>query len=295
MERPSGFFQGSELPRLLILAIVMVVGWGLVWHFAKKLPEPAEPDVTVTEKPEPIVADRSDGVRDRHRPDAASSSAITRPIPCLLEPGPRQDARRARRRRPPRPGPGPSLAESPSSIAACRSTCSARPCACFAIQSKLSTTGWLYEAWIITPETTRLPYVCVFEEAPQGLPIGPDVSERVVFNGYFLKIMKYQACDVARGAPVLVGRIGWVPHEPSSTDGENTTLRWSLIDHRRHVRHLARTLGLSAPPALHRPAVARRSFAQARRPRDRHFPPRMTGSSRWHPTTTRAPTTTMTS
>src|SRR5262249_17314688 len=95
--------------------------------------------------------------------------------------------------------------------------------------SKLSETGWLYEAWIITPETTRLPYVCVFEEAPQGLPIGHDVSERVVFNGYFLKIMKYQAADVARGAPVLVGRIGWVPHERSSPAGSNSILRWSLI------------------------------------------------------------------
>ena len=30
---------------------------------------------------------------------------------------------------------------------------------------------------------------------------GPNVSERVVFNGYFLKIMKYQAGDVARGRP----------------------------------------------------------------------------------------------
>ena len=95
--------------------------------------------------------------------------------------------------------------------------------------SKLSTSGWLYEAWIITPETTRLPYVCVFEDAPKGLPIGPNVSERVVFNGYFLKIMKYQAGDVARGAPVLVGRIGWQPGEPPPSQGNNSLLRWSLI------------------------------------------------------------------
>ena len=43
MERPPGFFQGSELPRLLILAIVMVVGWALVWHFARRLPQPPSP------------------------------------------------------------------------------------------------------------------------------------------------------------------------------------------------------------------------------------------------------------
>ena len=68
-------------------------------------------------------------------------------------------------------------------------------------ESKLSKTGWLYEAWIVTPDAPKFPYTCVFEEAPEGFPLGADVSERVVFNGYFLKIMKYQAGDVARGAP----------------------------------------------------------------------------------------------
>ena len=76
-------------------------------------------------------------------------------------------------------------------------------------ESKLSKTGWLYEAWIFTPTPARYPYCCVFEDVPEGLPVGPNVSERVVFNGYFLKLMSYQAGDVPRGAPVLVGRIGW--------------------------------------------------------------------------------------
>ena len=64
--------------------------------------------------------------------------------------------------------------------------------------------------------------------------MGADVSERVVFNGYFLKIMKYQAGDVARGAPVLVGRIGWEPH-PAPAGGaapaaeSNRLLYWSLV------------------------------------------------------------------
>ena len=98
-------------------------------------------------------------------------------------------------------------------------------------ESKLSKDGWLYEAWIITPEALRVPYVGVFEDAPKGLPIGGNISERVVFNGYFLKIMKYDAADVARGAPVLVGRIGWEPHESSAAepDGMTPTLRWTLI------------------------------------------------------------------
>ena len=68
-------------------------------------------------------------------------------------------------------------------------------------ESKLSKTGWLYEAWIdhagrpggsLTSASSR--------SSPKGFPIGTNVSERVVFNGYFLKIMKYEAADVARGA-----------------------------------------------------------------------------------------------
>jgi hypothetical protein len=94
---------------------------------------------------------------------------------------------------------------------------------------KLTPTGWIYEASIITPDATRNPFVCVFEQAPSGLPIGTNLSERVVFNGYFLKIWKYQASDVARGAPLLVGRIGWDPREPASADGNNSILRWSLV------------------------------------------------------------------
>ena len=46
------------------------------------------------------------------------------------------------------------------------------------------------------PDATKYPYSCVFEDAPDGFPLGADVFERVVFNGYFLKIMKYEAGDV---------------------------------------------------------------------------------------------------
>jgi hypothetical protein len=46
----------------------------------------------------------------------------------------------------------------------------------------------------------------------------------VVFNGYFLKLMRYQAGDVPRAAPLLVGRIGWTPRPagPSATNPTST-------------------------------------------------------------------------
>jgi len=55
-----GYFRGSELPRLLMLGAVMVVGWDLVWRFASQLPQPAEPVARAEPKPEPVVADHAD-------------------------------------------------------------------------------------------------------------------------------------------------------------------------------------------------------------------------------------------
>ena len=71
---------------------------------------------------------------------------------------------------------------------------------------------WLYAAHVITAEGGRNPIACVFENAPKGLPLGEGVNERVVFNGYFLKLNLMLARDgVQRFEPMLIGRIGWRP------------------------------------------------------------------------------------
>jgi hypothetical protein len=205
----------------------MVAGWALVWQFAKKRPQPAEPDLVATEKPEPIVADRSmefETVTDRtavgFRDDAAYALLLSRArdkSPAELAGVSRRDIFL------PHLWQNPQLYRGvPIHLLGTARRVLRYPC-------KLTPSGWIYEASIITPDATRNPFVCVFEEAPTGLPIGPNLSERVVFNGYFLKIWKYQASDVARGAPLLIGRIGWEPREIASTDGSNSTLRWSLI------------------------------------------------------------------
>jgi hypothetical protein len=227
VQRSSGFFQGSELPRLLMLALVVLLGWGLVWHFAHKLPDSGEPPVTVTGKPEPVIPDRSmefETVKDRapleFRDNAAYALLLSRARgknPTELAAVARRDLVLAHLWKNPELYRGVPIHLLGTAMRVLR------------YPSKLSETGWLYEAWIMTPETTRMPYVCVFEEAPEGFPIGHDVNERVVFNGYFLKIMKYQAGDVARGAPLVVGRIGWTRREASPSNGTNTTLLWSLV------------------------------------------------------------------
>ena len=59
VNRHSSYFRGSELPRLLFLAAIMIVGWVIVWNYAQKLNQAAEQEVKVDGKPEPVVADQS--------------------------------------------------------------------------------------------------------------------------------------------------------------------------------------------------------------------------------------------
>ena len=228
VERPGSFFRGSELPRLLILAAIMVGGWVVAWNYFSRRPEPSELPLVATKAPEPVVADHSpefETVADRTpislRDNAAYLLLLGRArtlSPDELAAKSRRDILLAHLWETPELYRGVPVHLLGSALRVLR------------YQSKLSQSGWLYEAWIITPEAARVPYVCIFEDAPAGLPIGPNLSERVVFNGYFLKVMKYQAGDVARGAPVLIGRIGWVAGEPSPGGGGSgpTVLQVSL-------------------------------------------------------------------
>jgi len=211
----------------LILAAIMVGGWVLAWNYFQKRHEPAESPLTVSGKPEPVVPDRSpefESVTDRTpislRDNAAYSLLLGRARAIsagALAAKSRRDIVLTH------------LWETPELYRGVPVHLLGSARQVLRYQSKLTPRGWLYEAWIFTPEATRVPYVCVFEDAPEGLPIGTNISERVVFNGYFLKVMKYQAGDVPRGAPVLIGRIGWAPHEASPAGGNNSTLlHWSL-------------------------------------------------------------------
>jgi hypothetical protein len=64
-----------------------------------------------------------------------------------------------------------------------------------------------YEIWGWTEDSKSFPYCVVVPELPPGLAVGPDVEGEVVFCGYFYKILRYEAFDIDRGAPLMVGRV----------------------------------------------------------------------------------------
>jgi hypothetical protein len=138
----------------------------------------------------------------------------------------------------------------------------------FSYETELTPKGRLYEAWISTPESQGNPYVCVFEDLPPGMPVGPELAERVVFNGYFLKQMRYLAgMDTQRAAPLLIGRIGWTPG-PKAVKRDDKYLWIALIVALLFVVALARWLAgfrrWVSPRARARSTAARLS----RRPTD---------------------------
>jgi hypothetical protein len=212
----------------------MIIGWGLFWRFWNQAPPPDEPVPRATARPEPVVPDRSEvfeTVTDRTRTAFRDNAAYAYLLEKARGLTPSELARKSRR-----DVFLTHLWERPENYRGVPVHLFGTAKKVLYYESKLSKTGWLYETWIYTPEASKFPYCCVSEDVPEGLPIGVKVSERVVFNGYFLKIMKYDASDVARGAPLLIGKLGWEPHAattpaPAAARGveSNPLLYWSLV------------------------------------------------------------------
>ena len=221
---PGRLFRGNEFSRLLILLAITVSGWTAVWYYLIRTPAATEPETLVAAvAPAPIVADTSpefETVTDKTVLSFRDSAAYAKLLaesralsPTKLAARSRTDVLYAHLWQDP-----PHYRGVPIHIQGAAKRV-------LRYESKLSKTGWLYEAWVILPDLRQYPYVCVFEEAPVGFPIGSNISELVAFNGYFLKLMRYEAADTGRGAPLLVGRIGWAPR-PGSNASPNRSAYW---------------------------------------------------------------------
>lgn len=205
-------FQGNELPKLLLMLAIAVGGWAVLWNYVHRVePDPPEPEELVSGIPAPVEPDRSpefETVTDKtpiaFRETAAYDTLLTR----AREATPEALARDARR-----DIFYNHLWHDPGHYRGVPIHLRGIARRILRYESKLSESGWLYEAWVITPDQVGPlnPMICVFEDAPNGLRIGMDVSEKVTFDGYFFKLMPYNALDKPRAAPLLVGRLGWKP------------------------------------------------------------------------------------
>ena len=206
-QRPA-LFRGAELPRLVILAGIALVGWPMVLLFARS-PAPAEVPVPplLAAQVTPVVADPGvefqalvDKAPMQIREDAAYAELLhrARSTPAA------ELARQARRdvlfthlwERPERYRGVPIHIEG-----------TALRVLTYEVNPALAASGRIYEAWVYADDNRSFPYVLAFEDAPPGLVIGPDVFAKVAFDGSFLKLLGYRAGDKLRAAPMLVGRL----------------------------------------------------------------------------------------
>lgn len=205
------FFRGSELSRLLLLLTLAVAGWVIVWQYwIHRDVGPVEPVLMADEAVEPIQPDRSadfEGVTDKTPIELLDMAAYVKLLKQARETGVNDLAKLARR-----DVLYSHLWERPANYRGVPVHILGTVMLSKRYESKLATKGWLYEVWIVTEDSHPNPIVCVFEDAPKGFPLGADVNERVVFNGYFLKLLRYEAHrSTLRAAPLLIGRIGWTP------------------------------------------------------------------------------------
>lgn len=209
MSKSESFFRGTELPRLLVLLVILIGGMVLLWNYVYFQRMAGEPEPVARVPITPIVPDRSpefetvdDKTALRLRDMAAYRVLIEkaeRATPAELDARSRRDVLSIQ------------IWEQPAHYRGVPIHILGTVLRVLTYESKLCASGRLYEAWMVTSDSQRNPYVCVFEDAPAGFPIGDNLSERVVFNGYFLKLMKYQSGkDLGfYVSPLLVGRIGW--------------------------------------------------------------------------------------
>jgi hypothetical protein len=214
-----GFFRGAELGRLLVLVAILIVGWALAWKYmhsrvAPPLDAPGPAVRAALPRAEPDSSPEFETVTDWTPIGLRDMAAYELLLRRARETGPDKLATQGRR-----DTAYTDLWERPERFRGVPIHLLGTARRIHSYDSKLSRTGRIYEAWVGTHESQNNPYVCVFEDLPKGMPVGPDTVERVVFNGYFLKEMRYLAGnDVKRGAPVLIGTIGWTPVETAKRD-----------------------------------------------------------------------------
>ncbi len=213
---PKGFFRGAEFSRLLILAVLLLVGWPAVYYYGfarvrNPAPRPApiaslpplpQPD------PNPVLAGLVD-IKKVTREDDPSKAYLlekTREAGDAL-------SRQARREVLP-----VNLLKNPKRYRGVPIHFEGFAKQVFAVDDippELSPSGRLYEIWMTTLDHDQrgYPVSLIVEQVPPSLAGGRDVAERVAFDGFFLRLISYQATDGVRFAPMLIGRVTHFPEQ----------------------------------------------------------------------------------
>lgn len=204
--RPGPFFRGGELRGLIVFVVVMAVGWPVILNYARpKAEAPAPPPPADPRPVEPDTSLAFKGLLDKTPMGPRDNAAYKALLDRARETPPDRLARDARRdlfytylwERP------EHYRGVPIHLEGTLLKVLPHP----KVDPVFTPREKLIEVWFVTPESRPLPYVAMIEDVPAGLPTGIDLNERIAVDGYFLKLLRYQAGDAERAAPLVVGRL----------------------------------------------------------------------------------------
>ena len=209
----GGFFRGSELPRLLILVGILIAGFPLCLMFARSDDEPkkAPPTTVLADSLTPIQPETSPAfqvIQDKTKIQSKETPAYAFLLEKARTTSPQELDKVARR-----DVLLTHLSERPEKYRGVpiHLTGWAKKIITYEVAPALVPTGRLFEVWFYANEAPAFPYALIVQDPPKGLEIGVEVDVPVVVDGYFLKQMAYQAGDKPRWAPLLIGRMKFVP------------------------------------------------------------------------------------
>ena len=214
--RPRGLFRGTEFPRLLFLVAIVVVGWPMVVLFARPGAEPVPPPPLKAASSLPAVVPDTgvefSAIQDKQSISIKESAAYSILLKRVRDTPAKKLASDARH-----DVFFTHLWESPERFRGVPVHLEGTVVRALThpVNENLAARKQLYEAWIYTEENRRAPDVVIFEEPPVGFPVGTQLHLPVTFDGYFFKLLRYEAGDTTRAAPMLVGRLYWTP--PTAT------------------------------------------------------------------------------
>ena len=232
-----GLFRGSELPKLILLAGVLIAGWVVVFSVGLPSKPKAKPvNPAIADQPKLPPADPNLlGVIDK-TPLGVRDEIPMEMLFARMRKDPAKLAREARREVAPF-----DLWKTPKRYRGLPIRLEGYATQVYAHDDwdpSITPSGRLYEVWFVQEEHEERMYPCILfvDEVPKTLPGGRNLRERVAFEGYFLKLYHYKRADNKDYlAPMLIGRLVHVPNAADANVPRMTfsewlwTYRWTIV------------------------------------------------------------------
>lgn len=246
----TSFFRGNELSRFVIMLGILIGGGMIVYTFGGSRPEEPGPTPLAELPPMPQPDDSPEfaGVTDKTPLKIRDNAAYVKLLNQVRRTSQASLSKLSRR-----DVFFTHLAEDPARYRGVpiHIEGTARRVMANEVDAAFSPRRRLFEAWTFTDEAGRYPYQLVFEDPPEGMPGGTNVSLRVSFDGYFLKLLAYKSTRGDYWAPMLIGRISWTP--------EKTNTPWNRTKEFKYVLY-GLVLCMSVLTTYRMTVFVRRSF-----------------------------------